>query len=125
MKKIIHNNILKQGFFWVTINIILTKFVWAAEVGGKTSELKLTNPLKAQSFSALVQAIAELAAKIGIPIAAIFIIYSGLMFVTARGSEEQLKKAKTTFMWTMIGTAILLGAWVIASAIVGTIESLK
>ncbi|MBI4692242.1 MAG: hypothetical protein HY773_02265 [Candidatus Terrybacteria bacterium] len=98
-------------------------------IGGETpppsTSLTLINPLGDKSFSQLVEAIAKLAAQIGIPIAAIFIIYSGLLFVTARGSEEQLKKAKTTFMWTMIGTAILLGAWVIASAIAGTIQGLK
>jgi len=86
---------------------------------------ELTNPLNAGSIPALVESIAALAAQIGIPIAAIFIIYSGVLFITARGSEEQLKKAKTNFMWAMIGTAILLGAWIIAKAISDTITGLK
>lgn len=92
--------------------------------GGGTGG-SLSNPLQAQSFAELVEDIAKLAAQIGIPVAAIFIIYSGLLFVTARGSEEQLKKAKTNFMWAMIGTAILLGAWVIARAISETIRGLN
>jgi hypothetical protein len=125
MKKFIHKNILSQTIFWSIINIvlilpILTK---ADELGGETTGTTLTNPLTAQSFSDLVASIAKLAAEIGIPIAAIFIIYSGLLFVTARGSEDQLKKAKINFMWAMIGTAILLGAWVIADAIATTVKS--
>lgn len=124
--KLIHiKNILRQAIFWGIINLVLIKQVFAEEEGGGTVPATLTSPLEAESFSALVEAIAKLAAQIGIPIAAIFIIYSGLMFVTARGNEEQLTKAKTTFMWAMVGTAILLGAWVIASAISGTIEKLK
>jgi hypothetical protein len=122
IKTIIHKNILSQIILWVIINIVLIPTAFA-DTGGGTSGTTLTNPLNAQSFSALVESIAKLAAQIGIPIAAIFIIYSGLLFVTARGNEEQLKKAKTNFMWAMVGTAILLGAWVIAKAISTTIKS--
>jgi hypothetical protein len=124
MKKFIHiKNTLSQTIFWGIINIVLVFHVFAQEGGGGTSGTTLTNPLKAKTFSALVESIAKLAAEIGIPIAAIFIIYSGLLFVTARGNEEKLKSAKKTFMWAMIGTAILLGAWVIAKAISTTIKS--
>lgn len=118
---------MPKTVFWGIINLVLILPLIIKAAGPQPSpptKLELTSPLKADSFSALVEAIAKLASQIGIPIAAIFIIYSGLLFVTARGSEEQLKKAKTTFMWTMIGTAILLGAWVIASAISGTIKKL-
>jgi hypothetical protein len=111
MKKFIHK------IKWGIISMVL-----AGPVFAKTGENALTNPLKSETIAQLVENIAALAAKIGIPIAAIFIIYSGLLFVTARGNEEQLKKAKTNFMWAMIGTAILLGAWVIAKAISETIK---
>ena len=121
MKKFIHiKNILSQIIFWGIINIVLIPRAFALQ--GETTGTTLTNPLNAQSFSDLVLSIAKLAAQIGIPIAAIFIIYSGLLFVAARGNEDQLIKAKTNFMWAMIGTAILLGAWVIAKAIKETIQ---
>ncbi len=113
MKKFIYK--IKWGILSISLPINAL-----AQGGGTGGEL--TNPLNVGSIPALVESIAALAAKIGIPIAAIFIIYSGLLFVTARGSEEQLKKAKTNFMWAMIGTAILLGAWVIAKAIKETIQ---
>lgn len=112
----------------VLINLVLiTPAAVLAQLPGETppgESTKLTNPLKSADISALIKEIAKLAAKIGIPIAAIFIIYSGLLFVTARGSEEQLNKAKKNFMWAMIGTAILLGAWAIAEAIDATIKAL-
>ena len=62
------------------------------------------------------------------PIASIasvfFMIYAGFLMVTASGNEEKLGKAKTTFLWTVIGIAILLGAKVISAVICGTINQL-
>lgn len=111
---------LSQIVFGVIINAVLVPRVFAlqGEIGST-----LTNPLNSSSFAELIESIAKLAAKIGIPIAALFIIYSGLLFVTARGNEKQLETAKASFTWAIIGTAILLGAWVIASAIEATIRS--
>ena len=84
----------------------------------------LPNPLCSQSFTDLITNIAEIVAKIGLPIAAIAIIYAGFLFVTAGGSEDKLKKAKTTFLWSIIGTALLLGAWAISEAIQSFITTL-
>jgi len=90
--------------------------------GGST----LQNPLKdISSFGDLIAAILDIVVKIGMPIAVLFIIYSGFLFVTAQGSEEKLKKAKTSLLYTVLGTAILLGASVLANAIGSTIESLS
>lgn len=58
---------------------------------------------------------------IGSIIAVFFLIYAGFLFVTARGSEEKLTTAKNTFLWTVIGIAILLGAVVISNGIKNTI----
>ena len=77
----------------------------------------LANPLESETFAELVENIAEIVAQIGFPIAVLAIIYSGFLFATARGNEEQLKNAKRVFFWTIIGTAILLGAWAIAEAV--------
>ena len=85
----------------------------------------LPNPLgNITNFGELVNKIADIVMAIGIPVAAVFIIYAGFLFVTARGSEEQIKKAKTTLYWTIIGTALLVGAKVIAAALQTTIKNL-
>lgn len=76
------------------------------------------NPLTSQSFEALVQSLANWVAAIALPIAAIFIIYSGFLFVTASGNQSKIDAAKTTFYWTIIGTAVVVGAWALATAIV-------
>jgi len=76
------------------------------------------NPLTSTSFEALVQSIANWVVKIATPIVAIFIIYSGFLFVTSGGNQAKRDAAKTTFYWTMIGAAIVVGAWALATALV-------
>lgn len=84
----------------------------------------LKNPLKSCSFADLVQNIAEIVTEIGAFIATIALIYAGFLFVTARGDVKKLDEAKKIFFWTIIGTAILLGAWVLAEAIQGFVGNL-
>ncbi len=84
----------------------------------------LTNPLAASSFSQLIENITKIVAQIGVPVAVFFVIYAGFLFVTSRGSEEKLKTAKRTFLWTIIGVALILGAWAIATAIRSFITTL-
>lgn len=77
----------------------------------------LQNPIKSKTFGELLERIAAAITLIGIPLVGIFMIYSGLLFVTARGSEQQIEKAKKTFFWTVVGAALVVGAWAIAKAL--------
>lgn len=85
---------------------------------------QIENPLRSENFGQIIEGLARAIATIGIPIAAIFIIYSGLLFVTARGNEEQLTRAKKTLGWTLIGTILVVGAWVIAQALNALLQTL-
>jgi len=58
---------------------------------------------------------------IGGVIAVLFLVYAGFLFVTARGDETQLDKAKETLKWTVIGIAILFGSLAISNGIKNTI----
>jgi len=44
--------------------------------------------------------------------------------VTARGNPESLKKAKDALLYSVLGAAILLGAWAIAQLISDTVLKL-
>ncbi len=91
---------------------------------GDCPDSGVCNPLNAPDFATFVQDIANIVAAIGGVLAVIFIIYSGFLFVTARGDVKQLDEAKAAFKWTVIGTAVLLGAYVIATAIMALVQSL-
>jgi len=94
--------------------------------GGTSKGLgKLDNPVKFDFLKDLIAEILNVIVQIGVPIAALFLIYAGFLFVSARGSEEKLGKAKAIFLWTLVGIAVLLGASVLADVISSTIDQLK
>ncbi len=99
----------------LAFNFVLAPFVLAEDCGSSGG---LKNPLSVCTFAAFISKITKIVAQIGLPIAALAIIYAGFLFISARGSEDKITKAKTTFFWAIIGTALLLGAWAIATAIV-------
>lgn len=107
----------------------LSRVVYATLVLGfgsfQAHAFKFANPIEANDFGTVVIAIADLMMKVGIPAAAIFLVYAGFLFVTARGNEQQLATAKQVFIWTVVGTAIIVGAKYIASAVVNFARNLS
>lgn len=86
------------------------------------------NPLEnagVSDITSFIESILRFVVMIGIPIITLAIIYSGFLFVVARGNPEELKKAKKTFLYTLVGAALLLGSFVIANAIKGTVDQIK
>jgi hypothetical protein len=92
--------------------------------GTDTSLGRVTNPISAETINEFIKKILEGVIKLGIPIVALAVIYSGFLFVEARGNSEKLKKAKDALLYTLIGAAILIGSWAIAQLISETILSL-
>jgi hypothetical protein len=85
----------------------------------------ICNPLGTSStLPVFIKNILNGVLTIGIPIIALAIIYSGFLFVFARGNSEKLTHAKDTLLYTLIGAAILLGAYAIATMISSTILAL-
>src|SRR3989344_6522861 len=91
--------------FALAINFFSFIRLAKAEQCDGTDSTILCNPLESKSFTSLMESVSQLAVEIGIPIAALFIIYSGLKLVMARGNEEDIKKAKTGLTWAIIGSA--------------------
>lgn len=89
-----------------------------------SSWFTLNNPIQAESFAEVVRNIAKLMTQIGLPIAALFLVWSGFLFVSARGDATKLETAKSTFYWTVIGTALIVGAYAIATAVVNFAQKL-
>ena len=122
MKKIIKK--ISIPVFATAVNIFSFIHLAKAEQCDGTDSTILCNPLKTGSFTSLMESISQLAVEIGIPIAALFIIYSGLKLVMARGNEESIKDAKKGLLWAIIGSGILIGAWTIMKILQSTVESL-
>lgn len=90
-----------------------------------SQSFQLQNPLNVGSIEELLRLILDIVVIFATPIVVFFVIYSGFLFVTAQGNEERLKKAKTAFLWTIIGGLIVLGASTILTVIIGTIRSIQ
>ena len=51
-------------------------------------------------------------------------IYAGFKYVMAQGNATAISEANRTLLYAAIGTAVLLGSWVFATAICNTIHQL-
>jgi hypothetical protein len=95
---------------------------------GSNDFKKLVNPLAkgdVEDIPTLVEKLLEIVLKIGAPLIAIAIIYSGYLFIAAQGDPTKLATAKQTLVYVVVGAAILLGAYVIAESIVGTVNAIR
>ena len=85
----------------------------------------LVNPLKGvNSFPEFLRAILGGIVEIGTIVLIMMLVYVGFLFVAARGRAEELSKAKSALVWTVIGGLILLGATTIQLVIEGTVQSI-
>jgi hypothetical protein len=86
----------------------------------------LGNPLN-PNFSSIPNFIAgalKVMVMVALPIISLFIVYSGFLFVAAQGNEGKLSEAKNNLLYVIIGSILILGAWVIATLIGGTVTQL-
>ena len=90
---------------------------------------KIENPFAKSGANTLQELFTLLINNLLIPIggvaAVLAFIYSGFLYVMAQGDETKIKTAHRALLYTSIGTAILLGAWVISTVITNTINQLK
>lgn len=125
----IMKDMIKNIFWSVFAAVLLAPFAVAASqhISGPAGKLQvsLDSPLKITGgLIGLIEALLKLMIQIGTPIAALAIIYSGFLFVAARGNETKITDAKRALTYSIIGTAILIGALVIQQVIANTIGQL-
>lgn len=61
---------------------------------------------------------------VALPIISLFVVYSGFLFLSAQGNSGKLGDAKRNFMYVIVGAILILGAWIIATLIGGTVSQL-
>ena len=119
------NNILKRKIILLVLIIIVSlPFSSSLAVKDNTSTTAIYNPIKATTVDGFIKDFLIGVIKIGIPVVALAIIYSGFLFVFARGNTEKLGTAKKALTYSLIGAAILLGSWAIAQLISDTVLAL-
>ena len=137
--KLINNNknkilltVLKFSSVLIILVYMFTPFVFTNAENEKSStdikiETKIQNPIgeKIDTIPKFIEEVINIVLVVGVPIVVLAIIYTGFLFVSAQGNPEKLIKAKKALLYTLIGAALLLGAFVIANAIQSTVDDIK
>ena len=108
--------------FIARVLAIVGGFLASASIAFAAGEIG--NPLKVGTISDFVSMALKVLVMVALPIISLFIVYSGFMFVIARGNEGMLNEAKKNFFYVILGSILVLGAWVIATLIGGTAAQL-
>lgn len=95
---------------------------------GSNINSQLQNPFRTgandipQLFKTIIN---NIIIPIGAVLAILAFIYAGFLYVTAAGDETKIGKAHKALLYAAVGTAVLLGAGVIAKVIQATINQLQ
>lgn len=84
--------------------------------------LLISNPVLAADGSvgqveSFIRNIIKVVAGLSGLIATFFFVWGGLTYITSSGNPEKLDKAKQTLIWSGIGLAIVIAAFVISSIV--------
>lgn len=115
----------KKIVFTVSALLLVPLITYAQ---GCTDPNKLYNPLGCNNgndtLDSLIVKILDTVLLIGVPILTVMIILTGFDFVMAQGNSDKLTKAKEKLLYTVIGGFVLLGAFVIAESVQGTVTDI-
>ncbi len=92
---------------------------------GPSSGSRLENPLESDNLMGLLQEILDVIMVFAVPLIVFMIIYSGFLYVTARGNESQVTNASKALLYAVIGGVIILGANIILAVISGTVDAFR
>lgn len=127
MKKVKYFTGIVMGWFLLFPFTVVHAALSGSATGGtgSTGGGGFLNPIGFDSLRDFLLALLQVIITIAFPIIVLAVVYTGFLFVSARGSEEKLKTAKKALVWTLVGAMIILGAFVIANAIKETVDEIK
>lgn len=114
------------GYAFIIWAIAVPVFAQNAGYGASdcTGNTCLENPLRFSSIERFIEGVLQAIIMIAIPIIVAFIVYAGFKYIFARGSSSAISEAHKNFTYVIIGTIMILGAWVLATLIGGTVSQL-
>jgi hypothetical protein len=108
-----------KKYYWAVAIIFIIPSILLADTGADSGYI-LENPISVNSLPELIKSMFDAIIQIGLVFVILAIIYAGLQFVMAQGNSEKITKAKSIFLWTIIGGVILLGASAISGVVCNT-----
>lgn len=94
-------------------------------VNARSGTFHLQNPLdpKFNSVGSLVQGFLEIFSYLVVLLAVLMLIWVGLQFVLAQGKPDRMKELKNWLLWIVVGVAIVIGARIIVTVVINTLEA--
>jgi hypothetical protein len=91
---------------------------------GKGGVYTISNPLssKFNSVGTLLEGFVEIFSYLAVLFAVLMLIYVGFRFVLAQGEPAEMNKLKDWLLWIVVGVAIVIGARVIVSVVINTLQ---
>ncbi len=90
---------------------------------GSDTSIGLKNPLKVKTIGGLIQSAVEIFSYLVIIFAVLAFIWVGLQYVLARGNSDRMKELSKWLGYIAIGVAVVIGARIIISIVINTLES--
>ncbi len=93
------------------------------DTSNQATSVKLKNPLKIGTVEGLLTSVLSVVVILALPLIVFFIIYSGFLYVTARGNAAQIEQATKSLTYAIIGGVLVIGAVAIAEIIKNLVSS--
>jgi type II secretory pathway component PulF len=116
---------MKQWLLQIGFTLVLALVFIPGVVDAQASGVSFPNPIGKNNINEILTAVLDFLTAIGAVLAVLFTVYAGFLFVTARGDEGAITKAKQTLFWTLVGALVVLGAYALAGVIENTADQLK
>jgi hypothetical protein len=83
------------------------------------------NPLGHTDLIQFLVALLDVVIRIGMVLLVVMFVWTGFQYVTAGGNASKVSNAHKAFMYSIIGAALVLGAFVIINVLQGTIDAVR
>ena len=97
--------------------LAVENFIGVRNIDYSSPTTGITNPLSSGTLQGFVESIIQNVLKLSGLVALFMIILNGFRYLSARGDDQQVTKAKTGLTWSVIGLALILFAYVIINAL--------
>jgi hypothetical protein len=84
----------------------------------------LKNPLRFPTLERFIEGVLQAVVMIALPIIVGFMVFAGFKYIFAQGNQNKITEAHKNFTWVVIGTILILSAWVLATLIGATVTQL-
>jgi len=110
---------MRKKSFLIYICLIFILFAFPSIMHGNGTVISIDNPLEADSFEDLINAVINFIFYISLGIAPLMVIVAAIYLITAGGNPDNVQKAKDIILYTCIGLLIIF----LARALIAVVKA--